>query len=129
MRLIVSGAREGFDATRLNSVLDGYREQYGDALVVIEGCAPGVDTQAAEWADRNRIPVWHQPAPWTHLPRWKAGPWRNRAMLKVAMTLGEEDIVQLVCFHDDIEGRSRGTRDMRDAALAEGIPVHVVQTP
>jgi hypothetical protein len=122
MKLLVSGAREGFNQRRLDEVLGGYLAEHGDALVIIEGCAPGVDTQAFEWAKRNRVPVLHYPAPWTHLGK-PAGRWRNRAMLRIL----QPDHV--VAFHADIYGTSRGTRDMVEIATESGIPTHLISTP
>ena len=120
MKLLVSGAREGFDQRRLEEVLGRFLHQHGKELVIIEGCARGVDTQAFEWAQRNHVPVLHYPAPWNHLGK-PAGRWRNRAMLRFFTP------DHVVCFHEDIYGTSRGTRDMLDEATKRQIPTMLVQ--
>lgn len=117
MKLLVSGAREGYPKWDLERVLARYLAA-DKSLVIIEGCAPGVDTQAFEWAQANNIPVLHYPAPWNHLGK-PAGRWRNRAMLKIL----QPD--EVVCFHKDIEN-SKGTRDMALIAQTAGIPTQVV---
>lgn len=121
MKLLVSGAREGFSQRRIDEVLGRYLELHGRDLVIIEGCAKGVDTQTFEWAQRHKVPVLHYPAPWTHLGK-PAGAWRNRAMLRFFRP------DQVVCFHDDIYGRSRGTKDMLDEAIKRDIPTALIST-
>lgn len=121
MKLLVSGTRAGFNPARIEEILDVYlrdcRIRHED-LVIIEGCANGVDTQANAWAQYHAVPVLHYPAPWNHLGR-KAGLWRNRAMLKIL----KPD--KVVCFHPDI-AKGKGTRDMALIAARAGIPVHLV---
>lgn len=121
MILLVTGAREGFDQHTIDVALGRYLHQFGEKLVIVEGCAPGVDTQAFRWASRNKVPVLHYPAPWSHLGR-SAGSWRNRAMLKFHAP------DRVIAFHDDLDGRSRGTRDMVNIAMAANIPTHVIST-
>lgn len=118
MKLLVSGAREGFDPDRLELVLNFYLEDHGPKLVIIEGCAAGVDTQAYLWALKNHVPVLHYPAPWQHLGK-RAGAWRNRAMLASLQPDG------VLCFHHDLS-KSRGTRDMYNEAQRRGIPTALV---
>lgn len=121
MILLVTGAREGFDQRTIDVVLGRYLHQFGEKLVIGEGCQRGVDTQAFEWANRNKVPVLHYPAPWTHLGKG-GGRWRNRAMLKFFTP------DRVIAFHDDLDGRSRGTRDMVNIAVAANIPTHVIST-
>lgn len=121
MKLLVSGTREGFSQEKLEEVLGQYlskSQASGEALVIIEGCATGVDTQAYQWATRRSVHVIHYPAPWGHLGK-TAGAWRNRAMLRFF----KPD--QVVCFHPDISN-GRGTRDQALAARNAGIPLHTV---
>lgn len=122
MKILVSGAREGFDQRRLELVLNAYLAIHGENLVIVEGCAPGVDTQAFEWARSNDVPVAHYPAPWGHLNK-SAGPWRNRAMVQAYAP----DLV--LVFHDDLYGRSRGSRDMLEYATQQGITARHIATP
>ena len=120
MRILVSGAREGFNQRRIDEVLDIELQQHGAKLAIIEGCARGVDTQAVDWARRNHVPVLHFPAPWSHLGK-SAGPWRNRAMLRFF----NPDLV--ICFHANIE-QSRGTRDMLEEAKRRSVPARLIST-
>jgi hypothetical protein len=116
MKLLVSGSRDGFDQHVIDVYLMKYLAEHGRSnLVIIEGCARGVDTQAYAWALRNGVQTLHFPAPWQHLGK-PAGAWRNRQML----LLGQPD--EVLCFHPDVKN-SRGTRDMATAARKRGVPV------
>lgn len=123
MIVLVTGPRTGFNQDRINDVLDRYLSLGKKAdFVLIEGCADGVDTQCWIWAKSRGLKdqVLHRPAPWSHLPRYEAGPWRNRIMLR-------DKPDRVVVFHPDVES-GRGTRDMWLAALGAQLPVHVVST-
>lgn len=61
MKLIVSGARDGMTTGELEATLDLYlpgqrlHHPGSDRLILIEGCAPGVDTQVEAWARSHRF--------------------------------------------------------------------------
>ena len=118
MKLLVTGARDGFDQAQIDRYLGRYLHQFGDKLVIIEGCARGVDTQAWEWAKAHKVPVLHYPAPWSHLGK-PAGRWRNLAMLRVL----QPD--RVVSFHATLH-LSKGTKHMVEAAMKENVPTHMI---
>lgn len=117
----MAGPRTGFPQHRIDETLDGYLATHGrDRLVIIEGCARGVDTQAFQWAVNRGIAaqVLHYPAPWSHLDK-AAGRWRNRAMIRVCRAEAA------VIFHPDIQN-GHGSKDMALAAAKADLPVHLV---
>lgn len=118
-RVIVAGSRTIDDYKTVKRVLTNHfttgsdRTPLADRLVVLSGCADGVDTHAIEWANSLYIDVDRYPAEWdTHGKR--AGFIRNQEMAEAADTL--------VAIWD---GDSAGTRDMITRALDEGLETHV----
>lgn len=108
-------------------------------FVVIEGHAPGADSEAHWWVECSPMhtpvmgtPTWDSdmpelihhcmPADWNKYHKG-AGPIRNKEMLKVLLSY--TTIPQLViAFHNDINS-SKGTRNMCEQASAAGVPVYV----
>jgi len=80
---------------------------------IVSGKAKGADTFGEEFARVWSIPVKEFPADWDQYGK-AAGHRRNYEMAKYA------DV--LIAFWD---GESRGTRDMIDTALREGLEIHV----
>lgn len=130
LRVLVCGGREWTDRFSIERELKFLRARYGPKqMVVIHGAARGADTIAAEIADRCGMTVVAFPAHWRHtdtcLPDCKqpvgpkAGPIRNNQMLLE----GRPEVV--LAFHDDIEGKSKGTKDMVIQARRRGVPVFI----
>lgn len=85
-------------------------------LEVVHGDADGADFLAKEACSTLRIPCHSYPAPWHKMGR-RAGPWRNRYMLK-----RHPEIALVLAFHDNLR-KSSGTKDMIEVALSQGIQV------
>lgn len=84
---------------------------------LVEGEAHGADKISADLAENilKLEDIRRYPADWDKLKR-AAGPIRNREMLKERPDL-------VLAFHDDLEGKSKGTKDMVKISLKAGVPV------
>jgi hypothetical protein len=128
--VLVTGARDWSADRRVAEVLDQAAEQVaGGEVRLLVGDAPGADAHARAWAERHGVPVEVVPARWAQMaaagkPRNAAGPERNRAMLDRLDHAEGERLV--VAFHDDLDGRSRGTRYCAAEARRRGYPVALV---
>lgn len=109
MIVLVCGGREYSDQRAVSRALNAVHEKHGVEMI-IEGGAPGADSLAFEWAFANGIPVAEVKANWDRFGR-KAGPIRNRAMLKL-------NVEAVVAFPG-----GKGTANMVKQAKEEGIPV------
>jgi hypothetical protein len=110
MRILVCGGRRFADSDKLNRTLD-QAHAAGPITVLIHGLATGADTLAAEWAERNDVPVKGYRADWKTYGK-RAGPLRNGLML----SLGHPKLV--IAFKG-----GDGTKDMVKQARAAGVPV------
>jgi len=107
---LITGDREWTDDALIHAALATLRPE-----VIIEGECRGADLIARHAAERFDIEYDPRPADWDLYGR-AAGPIRNQEML---------DLRPDVClaFHDDLDGRSRGTKDMVARCLRAKIPV------
>src|SRR5215213_4626984 len=127
--ILVAGAREWPDGRRVAEVLDQAAEQAEGGVRLLVGDAPGADAHARAWAEARGVPIEVFPARWAQMaaegkPRRAAGPERNRAMLdRLDQAEGERLVV---AFHDDLGGRSKGTRQCAGEARRRGYPVALV---
>ena len=110
-KVIIAGGREFNNFGYLEDELNVLRD--GCGIEVVCGEAKGADELGKEYAFRNSFPVASFPANWAEHGK-AAGPIRNKEMAEYA------DI--LVAFWD---GKSRGTKNMIDAALKYNLEVHV----
>lgn len=122
-RVLVTGDRNWTDRSYLVAVLNSLHAEE-EFSVLIEGEAPGADTMSRQWAVDNGVPFLPFPADWERYKPKKgaksknpAGPIRNRRMYAE----GKPDLV--VAFHEDLWGKSHGTRDMVEVARDGGTPV------
>lgn len=114
MRVLVCGGRDFRDNWQLYAALDDIAIEVPISCI-IQGCAPGADTMAGEWAAMHGIAQEKYPAEWAkHGP--SAGPIRNKLML----TKGKPDIV--VAFPG-----GRGTTNMTRQAESAGVKVIEIQ--
>lgn len=141
MRLIVSGDRHGYSPYRVAEVLKRLYDSY-DQLTILEGCAPGVDTQVTQWCRSmgaierdgrkrlalkgsaaetiDRFELEHWPAEWAlhgggcWCPEGKArcNFAGHRRNLEMLRSGGVEAVVT---FHEYI-ANSKGTKHMAEAA-------------
>jgi hypothetical protein len=88
-------------------------------LLIIEGGAPGADTMAKNEAMIQDVHCADIKALWDTRHR-AAGPQRNKVMLSLEPNEG-------IGFHEDIEGSSKGSKDMRDRLEEAGIKVRIVK--
>ena len=86
MKTIVCGGRSNEDVRLVYRTLNDHKaacQERGDDLLLIDGgCITGVDKLAREWALHHETPHVTHPALWSVHGK-KAGPLRNREMLKV----------------------------------------------
>lgn len=121
-KVIVAGGRDFNDYDKLedclNEVLLKYDEFdemfiFKENYIIVSGKATGADTLGEKYAKENNLPIREFAADWkTHGKA--AGPMRNKQMAEYA------DIC--ICFWD---GKSKGTKNMIDEALAADIELHV----
>jgi hypothetical protein len=127
--ILVTGARDWRDARRVAEVLDQAAAQAEDGVRLLVGDAPGADAHARAWAEARGVPAEVFEARWARMaaegkPRRAAGPERNRTMLdRLDRAEGER---LAVAVHDDLDGRSKGTRQCADEARRRGYPVALV---
>lgn len=91
-----------------------------DPKLVIHGDAPGADTMAKEWAEYHDVFCLPFPAQWDELGK-RAGPERNKAMVRVAIELvdyGHEVIVAAFPI-----ANSKGTIHCMNEASKAGLDV------
>jgi hypothetical protein len=117
MRILVCGDRNWKDRGFVERIIEEYAS---NALIIISGCAPGVDTFAVKHAKDMSYECLAFPADWERYGK-AAGPVRNKRML----VEGKPDIV--VAIHSDIE-ISKGTKNMIFQANKAGVPVHLYAT-
>ena len=140
MRIIASGDRNGYSPYRVAGVMKGLYTGY-EELTVVEGCAPGLDSQIEDWCHSmgaievqgrteprvtGRLVLEHWPALWAVHEGCYCGPdkarcnfaghRRNLEMLKSG------DIEAVVTFHEYI-ANSKGTRNMAEIAQEADIKV------
>lgn len=119
---LVTGDREwgGRDDLRL---LHGVLETLPRGSILVCGWARGADRMAADhWSRTVQGPVIG--IPYFGWLRRRGGPVRNRFMLyllQVFVAAGHE--VEVLAFHRDLDGRSRGTKDMVEVARGVGFRV------
>lgn len=113
MVVLVCGDRNWTNKEMIRSIL----ASLPNLDLVIHGAARGADSLAAEVAVELGIEHDPHPAKWTLFGR-SAGPIRNRRMLNL-----KPDLV--IAFHDDLWGRSKGTKDCVEEAMKRGISVKV----
>jgi len=118
MKILVTGDRHWAHRGVIRRVLMTHNSYPPPTL--IHGACEGADTIAGDIAKSMGWKVVPYPAHWRILGG-AAGPSRNQTMVDQ-----KPDLV--IAFHDDIDGRSRGTKDCVMKAKVAGIPVVVVTT-
>ncbi len=119
MRVVVFGSRHAKDSRPVRQELSKGKTQWGKGLVVINGCAPGIDSFARQWAVELGIPVEDFPIRVADWERYGtgAGPRRNQEMVDAKPDLG-------IAFPG-----GAGTLDMLSRLEAAGIPVIRMGSP
>lgn len=122
MHFLVTGSRKmpaQYEAD-IYKTLNTYLKWHPGAIM-INGCAPGVDTICLKWANERGVPVERFPADWEKHGK-AAGPVRNRLMLK---RLQEAHGQAVFAFSHGPLRFSRGTQNMVTQCNNSGIHVQL----
>ena len=116
MHIIIAGCRDFNDYSVVEKEMMNYIGKFIGKLEIeiISGGAPGADALGERFAKEHGLPLRVVPADWKTYGR-SAGPRRNEQMARMAGTL--------VAFWD---GKSRGTKNMIEAARKHGLCVKVI---
>lgn len=105
-RVVIAGCRDydNYDEAKpyIDFCLSNLRKE--NNIIIVSGCASGVDAIGERYAKENGFAVEKYPADWKSYGK-SAGPLRNKQMAEIT------DYV--ICFWD---GQSRGTKSMIDYA-------------
>lgn len=113
MRVIVAGSRSIKDPKLVEEAI---REAPFRITELVSGGADGVDTLAKEYANQHNLDYQEFTPDWDEYGK-SAGPQRNHAMAVYASAL--------IGLWD---GESKGTQDVIQKALSEGLDVYVKQS-
>lgn len=112
-RILICGDRNWTDF----KMIEDYIITLPKDTVIIEGDCRGVDKISGYLARKHGLEVIAVPAKW-ELYGNKAGPIRNQEMID------EYKPDRVVAFHNDL-AHSKGTKNMVNLALQQGIPVEI----
>jgi len=113
MKVIIAGSRDFNDYEKLVKKCDFYLSNVRD-IEIVSGTARGADKLGERYAKERCYPIKEFPANWDEYGK-SAGSIRNREMADYADAL--------IAFWD---GKSRGTKDMIEAAQKKGLRIKVV---
>jgi hypothetical protein len=113
LRVLICGSRNWNKPWRILEQLTVLHNTKGVSCVV-DGAAPGADTQGHNAAQRLRLPFQRFPAKW-RIHKRGAGLIRNQQMID------EGKLDYAMAFHEDINN-SKGTKDMLARLTKAGIP-------
>ena len=109
MKTIIAGSRTITDDSLVESIID---ESGVDITKIVCGCASGVDTLGARFAEERKIPIEYFPADWRVFGK-RAGILRNQQMA--------ENADALILIWD---GESRGSSNMLMEATKRKLKVY-----
>lgn len=112
MKIIIAGTRDLH--VTINDIDEEVRNSGFEVTEVLSGRSGKVDLTGELWARVRGIPVRPFPADWNKYGK-AAGPIRNMGMAQVG------DGLILVW-----DGKSHGSRDMRNCAKSRGLSIHEV---
>lgn len=114
-RVVIAGCRDynNYDEAKvfIDFCLSNIKRKY--KIVIVSGCASGVDAIGERYAKENGFEVEKHPANWEKYSK-SAGPRRNKEMAEIC------DFV--ICFWDE---KSKGTKSMIEHAKKQNKPVKV----
>lgn len=96
-------------------------EEEGYELHVVHGWADGADSQAGEAARELELPCHSYPAPWDRIRRLGLGPAKSAGTRRNTLMRERHEIDGVLAFHDDLWGRSKGTKNMVEQIRKLGI--------
>jgi hypothetical protein len=114
MRTIIAGTRTLEDYSLVAKAMLEAKAKGIVPTVVLSGTARGIDQLGEKWAEEHGVPIERYPAPWDKYGK-AAGTIRNTQMAEKA------NAVVLIW-----DGKSSGTKDMRNQALSRGLKVHTL---
>ncbi len=132
MRIIIAGSRTIKDEEAISLIDEAVKNSGWTIDEVISGDAPGVDTAAIQWAERNFIDYVRIPANWKKYNK-AAGYKRNQKMAWYAQAVAKQLELQekevdskyqpgLIAIWN---GKSKGTGHMIDIANEAGMEVFI----
>ena len=114
-RVVIAGCRDydNYDEAKpyIDFCLSNLRKE--NNIIIVSGCASGVDAIGERYAKENGFSVEKYPADWKTYGK-SAGPLRNKQIAEIT------DYV--ICFWD---GQSRGTKSMIDYAKGYDMPIMI----
>lgn len=117
-KALLFGSRHWDDPMAIQKVIESLIQDQGTTnLLIIEGGAPGADTQVKEIGHQLNVHVAEIDALWNSRHQG-AGPQRNKMMRALDPNEG-------VCFHANL-ARSKGSAGMKELLEEVGIPVRVI---
>lgn len=128
MHVIVSGSRTVTNEEVIAEVLASVN-LFEPIESLTTGAAPGVDLIAKEWAYKFHIRTHDFPADWNFHRNdgnvRKAGPIRNRMMVKDTIERFPEGDVVVLAFVDKNLSDSKGTNNLVETADKQKLPIFV----
>jgi hypothetical protein len=120
IRVLITGDRGWYCLELARRVLGRLGDRWGvDNLIIVHGCAAGVDTAFDHAAKMARLKIDPNPADWDRYQR-AAGPIRNREMVEAGASF-------CVAVHRDL-ATSKGTKDCVSQCLKAQIPVYLIDS-
>jgi hypothetical protein len=124
LRVIIAGSRHVSLPNAIDLVqygIEQFQALHGEITEIVSGGAPGIDTAAAIYANSRKVPFKEFPADWKTLGM-AAGPIRNGRMAAYAR---EADGSLLLIW----DGKSKGSKSMKEAATKKSLLIHEVMIP
>lgn len=116
-RVLVCGDRDWPCFDLADRIVERLRVRYGRDLVIVHGCARGVDGAFDSAAKVRGLSCELHPAKW-EVNGLTGGPIRNQEMVDAGAAF-------LICVHRHLDG-SKGSRDCVERALEAGIPCYLI---
>ena len=125
LRIIIAGSRDFNDykllKTSIRDILKNISLDDINKIKIISGTARGADQLVERFAKQFKLEVVKFPADWNRFGK-RAGYIRNEEMAKYSVK--DDNYGMLVAFWD---GKSKGTKNMIDAAKKMNMDVHVIE--
>ena len=116
-KVVIAGCRDYNNYDKAKMYIDYYLSNMRKAndIIILSGCASGVDAIGERYAKENGLKVEKYPANWEKYGK-SAGPKRNEEMA--------ENCDCVICFWDS---KSKGTKSMIDFAKKYKKPIRIIK--